>query len=101
MLFLEHLFFFLFLNWQDYFKTNSKVRCQLFLGVVRETGEMKEERGRAQGQRGALISWEGGPAAGRSCCEANKEPSGRKKGKDEHGGNVILKCFDSSGVFAP
>ena len=63
---------------------------------------MKQERGRSQGQRGALICWEGGLVAGRSCCEeqANKGPSGRKKGEDEHGGNVILKCFDSSEVFA-
>lgn len=34
-------------NVQHYFRTNSKVRCQLFLGVVRETGEMKE-RGRGE-----------------------------------------------------
>lgn len=88
---------------QHYFKINSKVRCQLFLGE--RLGKCKRREGgpRARGQGGALISWEGGPVAGRSCCEeqANKGPSGRKKGKDEHRGNVILKCFDSSGVFAP
>lgn len=104
--FLEYYFFFFFLlNLQHSFKTNSKVRCQLFLGVVREIGEMEEERGRAQGQGGALISWGGWGGKWQEGLAVRSRQTkghlGRKKGKDEHGGTVILKCSDSSGVFAP
>lgn len=60
--------------------------------------------GRGDGEvRGSPDLLGGGPVAGRSCCEepANKGPSGRRKGKGEQGSDVVLKCFDPSGVLTP
>lgn len=83
-------------NLQRYFKANSKVWRQLFLGVAGELGK-GERRREVRGSPDLL-------AGGRKVLlggAANKGPSGRRKGKDEQGSAVVLKCFGSSGVLTP